>query len=334
MVQHRPFGRIGLSNVTEFLLSNANGLEVRAINYGGIITAIIAPDRDGARADIVLGFNTLDEYVEGHPYFGAIIGRYANRIARGRMVIDGVTYQLPLNAGGHHLHGGRSGFDRALWGAEILNANAIVLTHVSADGDQGYPGTLAASVTYELTGDNQLIVDYEAQTDRATHVNLTQHSYFNLAGEGGGVLAHDLTIEADHHTPVDAALIPTGEIASVEGTRFDFRQARPIGEAYDHNWVLNNGTGTMRPIAHVAEGGSGRTLTVATTEPGLQFYTGSFLDGTLIGKSERPNVRHAGFCLETQHFPDSPNHPTFPTTLLRPDQRYRSRTVFTFGVSK
>jgi aldose 1-epimerase len=334
MVQHRPFGRIGPHDVTEFLLSNANGIEVRAINYGGIITSIIAPGRDGARADIVLGFTTLDEYVAGHPYFGAIIGRYANRIARGRMVIDGVTHQLPLNAGGHHLHGGRSGFDRALWGVEVENTDAITLTHVSADGDQGYPGTLTVRVTYELTADNQLLVDYQARTDRATHVNLTQHSYFNLAGEGGDVLSHELTIGADRYTPVDAALIPTGEIAPVAGTRFDFRQPRAIGEAYDHNWVLNDLDSTMRPVARAVDRGSGRTLTVTTTEPGVQFYTGSFLDGSLIGKSGRPYVRHAGFCLETQHFPDSPNHSNFPPTLLRPDERYHSRTVFTFGISK
>jgi aldose 1-epimerase len=334
MVQHRPFGRLGLREVTEFLLSNASGLEVRAINYGGIITAVIAPDRDGARADIVLGFDTLAEYVAGHPYFGAIIGRYANRIARGRMVIDGVTHQLPLNAGGHHLHGGRAGFDRAVWDVEQRDTNAIVLTHVSPDGDQGYPGTLSARVTYQLTDANELFIDYDAHTDRATHVNLTQHSYFNLAGEGGNVLAQLLSIDADGYTPVDAALIPTGAIAPVSGTRFDFRQPRPIGGDYDHNWALNRFDGTLRPVAHVADPASGRTLSVATTEPGVQFYTGNFLDGTLIGKSGKPYVQHAGFCLETQHFPDSPNQATFPSTLLRAGERYHSRTVFTFAVSK
>jgi aldose 1-epimerase len=334
MVQDRPYGRVGLREVTEFLLSNGDGVEVRAINYGGIITSITAPDRNGARADIVLGFNTLDDYVAGHPYFGAIIGRYANRIAYGRMVIDGVTHQLSLNAGAHHLHGGRSGFDRAMWGVETLDTNGIVLTHVSPDGDQGYPGTLPARVTYQLTDNNELIVDYEAQTDRPTHVNLTQHSYFNLAGEGGDVLAHQLRIDADRYTPTDAALIPTGEIAAVAGTRFDFRQSRAIGGDYDHNWVLNRYDGALRPVAHVVEPVSGRTLSVATTEPGVQFYTGNFLDGTLIGKSGRPYVQHAGFCLETQHFPDTPNHPNFPSTLLREGARYHSRTVFTFGVSR
>jgi aldose 1-epimerase len=334
MVQHRPFGRIGVRDVTEFLLSNANGIAVRAINYGGIITSITAPDRAGTPADIVLGFRALDEYVAGHPYFGAIIGRYANRIAYGHLVIDGVTHQLPVNAGPHHLHGGRSGFDRAIWGAEIIGRNAIALTHTSPDGDQGYPGTLPARVTYELTDSNELIVDYEAHTDRDTVVNLTQHSYFNLAGEGGDVLRHQLTIHADRYTPVDATLIPTGEIAPVEGTRFDFRALRPIGGDFDHNWVVNDCDGTLRPIAHVVETTSGRTLSVASTQPGVQFYTGNFLDGTLIGKSGRPYVQHAGFCLETQHFPDSPNHPNFPSTLLRPGERYHSRTVFTFGVSK
>lgn len=334
MIQHRPFGRIGEREVTEFLLSNARGIEVRAITFGGIITSIIAPDRNGVPADIALGFNALDEYLAGHPYFGAIIGRYANRIAYGRMPIDGVTYQLPVNAGAHHLHGGRSGFDRAIWEVETLNDNGIVLTHVSPDGDQGYPGTLAVQVTYELTDGNELIIDYDARTDRPTHVNLTQHSYFNLAGEGGNVLAHRLEIEADRYTPVDAALIPTGEVAPVAGTPFDFRAARAIGGNYDHNWVVNDFDGTLRPVARVVEPTSGRTLSVASTEPGVQFYTGNFLDGTLIGKSGRPYVQHAGFCLETQRFPDSPNHPDFPSTLLREGERYHSRTVFTFGVSK
>jgi aldose 1-epimerase len=334
MVQHRPFGRIGLREITEFVLTNAHGVEVRAINYGGIITSILAPDRAGVRADIVLGFHALDDYIAGHPYFGAIIGRYANRIARGHLVIDGVTHQVPINAGAHHLHGGRSGFDRAIWGVEPLDVNGIALTHVSPDGDQGYPGTLPVRVTYQLTDDNALIVDYEAHTDRPTHVNLTQHSYFNLAGEGGDVLGQVLTIDADRYTPVDAALIPTGELAPVDGTRFDFRAPRPIGGSYDHNWVLNHYDGTLRAIASVSDPVSGRTMTVATTEPGVQFYTGNFLDGTLRGKSGRPYVQHAGFCLETQHFPDTPNHPQFPSTLLREGERYHSQTVFTFGVSK
>jgi aldose 1-epimerase len=333
-VQHRPFGRIGAREITEFLLTNAHGIEVRALNYGGIITSIMAPDRHGAPADIVLGFNTLDEYVAGHPYFGAIVGRYANRIANGRMVIDGVTYQLPVNVGPHHLHGGRSGFDRAIWEADVLDTNGIVLTHVSADGDQGYPGTLRTRVSYELTDNNELIVDYQAHTDRPTHVNLTQHSYFNLAGEGGDVLSHQLTIAADRYTPTDGALIPSGEMAPVAGTRFDFRTAREISGGYDHNWVLNHYDGTLRPVARLVEPRSGRTLTVATTEPGLQFYTGNFLDGALMGKAGRPYVQHAGLCLETQHFPDTPHHANFPTTLLRPGERYHSRTVFTFGVSR
>lgn len=333
-MQHRPFGRIGVREITEFLLTNANGIEVRAINYGGIITSITTPDRHGARADIVLGFNALDEYIAGHPYFGAIVGRYANRIAHGRMVIDGVAYHLPVNVGPHHLHGGRSGFDRAIWGAELLETNRIVLTHVSPHGDQGYPGTLPVRVSYELTDHNELVVDYQAHTDRPTHVNLTQHSYFNLAGEGGDVLPHELSIDADRYTPTDAALIPSGEMAPVAGTRFDFRTAKAIGGAYDHNWVLNHHDGTLRPVVRVVEPRSGRTLSVATTEPGVQFYTGSFLDGTLIGKSGRPYVQHAGLCLETQHFPDTPHHANFPTTLVRPGERYHSRTVFTFGVSR
>jgi aldose 1-epimerase len=335
-VQREPYGFVAGRAIDQFGLENANGLELRAITYGGIITSIRTPDRGGAIADIVLGFNHLDHYLAGQPYFGAIVGRYGNRIAFARFAIDGVAYQLPANDGPHQLHGGPRGFDKAIWIAEPLaSANGVSFTYRSEDGDQGYPGTLTARVSYTLTDRNELVIDYEAQTDRPTHVNLTQHSYFNLAGEGSGdILGHELTIDADHYTPVDATLIPTGAIEPVGGTRFDFRTAKPVGGSFDHNWVLNGTRGQLRPIAHAHHVGSGRTLDVATTEPGVQFYTGSFLDGTLIGKSGRPYFQHAGFCLETQHFPDTPNHANFPSTLLRPGVTYRSRTIYTFGVSR
>lgn len=335
MVQRHPYGSVSARQVTQISLSNSRGVVVRAIDHGGIITSITTPDRDGAIADIVLGFSSLDGYLADHPYFGAIVGRYANRIANGRFIIDGVEYRLASNNGAHHLHGGLAGFDRKHWTArEVRGKNAVVFECVSADGDEGYPGTLFASVGYELTDGNELIVDYQASSDAPTHVNLTQHSYFNLAGEGSGdVLGHELTLEADAYTPFDATLIPIGVVAPVAGTRFDFRAPRVIGEGYDNNWVLNHAGESPRRVARVVERGSGRTLDVATTEPGLQFYTGNSLDGTLIGKSGRAYGRFAGLCLETQHYPDSPNQPQFPSTLLRPGETYRSRTIFTFGWS-
>lgn len=333
MVQRHPYGSVAARHVTQITLSNSRGVEVRAIDYGGIITSITTPDRDGGIGDIVLGFPSLDGYLADHPYFGAIVGRYANRIANGRFTIDGVDYRLASNDGAHHLHGGVAGFDRKHWSArEVRGRNAVVFECVSADGDEGYPGTLYASVGYELTDSNELIVDYQASSDAPTHVNLAQHTYFNLAGEGSDdVLGHELTLDADAYTPVDATLIPLGVVVPVAGTRLDFRAPRVIGEGYDNNWVLNHAGEAPRRVARVVERGSGRTLEVATTEPGLQFYTGNSLDGSLIGKSGRAYGRFAGLCLETQHYPDSPNQPQFPSTLLRPGETYRSRTIFTFG---
>ena len=349
-VKREPFGTVTGTPVEVFTLTNKNGVEVRAISYGGIITSIKTPDRTGAMGDIVLGFTSLDGYLGDHPFFGAIIGRYGNRIAKGRFTIDGVAHQLATNNGPNHLHGGVKGFDKALWKAEVLPAargqSAVAFGYTSADGEESYPGRLDVRVIYRLTDDNQLFVEYEARTDKATHVNLTQHSYFNLAGEGSGdILGHQLMIDADRYTPVDATLIPTGELASVEGTPFDFRQPTAIGArinashpqiavgpGYDHNWVLNRQSKELQPVAGVLEPTSGRTLEVSTTEPGLQFYAGNFLDGKLVGKSGRPYGRRSGFCLETQHYPDTPNHGNFPTTLLRPGEEYKSRTAFTFGV--
>lgn len=336
--------------VETFTLRNANGIEMRVISLGGIITHLMTPDRTGAMADIVLGFDTIDGYLKSPPYFGAIIGRYGNRIGKARFAIDGREYRLAANNGPNHLHGGLKGFDKVVWKAEPVTSpqgTRVVFTRTSADGEEGYPGTLHTTVTYTLTDADTLIIDYEATTDAPTHVNLTHHSYFNLAGHGAGdILGHEMQIDADRYTPVDETLIPTGELAPVEGTPFDFRKPAPIGaridetgnpqlahgRGYDHNWVLN-GRG-FRRVATAYDPKSGRTLDVATSEPGLQFYSGNFLDGSLTGKGGAVYRHRTGFCLETQHFPDTPNKPSFPTTLLKPGETYRSRTVYAFGVRR
>jgi len=348
-VVKRVFGTMPDGRAVEsFTLTNANGIEVTAIPYGAIITSLKTPDRSGQRGDIVLGFDSLDGYLKEHPYFGAIVGRYGNRIAGGRFTLDGQTYTLAKNNGPNHLHGGIKGFDKVLWEAAPIGSNGVVFSRTSADGEEGYPGNLKVRVTYTLTDKNELIVDYLATTDKATPVNLTQHSYFNLsAGKSEDILGHELTINADRYTPVDATLIPTGELASVQGTPFDFRKPVAIGKridadhpqlangkGYDHNWVLNRTGSGLQIAARVADPASGRTLEVRTTEPGMQFYAGNFLDGTLKGKGGQVYKRRSGFCLETQHFPDSPNQPKFPSTTLKPGQEYRSQTVFTFGVNR
>jgi aldose 1-epimerase len=339
--------------VEVFTLTNARGMEVRAISYGAIITAIRVPDRAGKLDDVVLGFDTIDGYLGTHPYFGAVVGRYGNRIAKGQFRLDGNTYQLATNNAPNHLHGGVKGFDKAVWRGEPVGPRddrvGVVFRHTSPDGEEGYPGMLTATVTYTLTPSNEIVIDYEATTVKsATPVNLTQHSYFNLAGAGSGdILRHRLTIDADRFTPVDQTLIPTGELAPVAGTPFDFRQPAAIGAridaddpqlknagGYDHNFVLNHSGSGLAHAAHLEDPSSGRTLDVATTEPGVQFYTGNFLDGTITGKGGRVYARRNGLCLETQHFPDSPNHPDFPSTILRPGDRLQSKTVFAFGVVK
>jgi aldose 1-epimerase len=332
------------------ILKNAHGIEVHAIPYGGIITSIRTPDRDGRFDDIVLGLDTADEYMRGNgPYMGAIIGRYGNRIAKGEFTLDGQVYKLAINNRPNHLHGGTKGFDKVLWQAEEFKSGdgtGVIFRYTSADGEEGYPGKLTVRVTYTLTDKNELIVDYSATTDKATPVNLTQHSYFNLTGGVRDVLAHELTLNADRYTPVDASLIPVGSIQPVDGTPFDFRKPIAIGtriqageeqlqygNGYDHNFVLNHTGDGLTHGAHVYEPSSGRVLDVFTTEPGVQFYTGNFLDGSITGKSGHVYKQRFGFCLETQHFPDSPNQPQFPSTILRPGAEYRSRTVFAFSVA-
>jgi aldose 1-epimerase len=329
-------------------LRNASGLEARVTNYGAIVVSLRTPDRTGTVGDIVLGFDSIADYVRQSPYFGAIIGRYENRIAKGRFMLDGKTYQLPINNPPNSLHGGDRGFDKVVWVTrpfENADSVGLVMTHVSPDGDQGYPGTVNVQVTYTLTDKNELAVDYHATTDKATPINLSQHSYFNLTGNAGrDIRDHVLTLNADLYTPVDSTLIPTGEIAPVEGTPFDFRKPTAIGaridaeheqirrgRGYDHNIVLKRDGPGLVHAAHVLEPTSGRVMDVFTTEPGVQFYTGNFLDGTIRGKEGRVYPFRWAFCLETQHFPDSPNKPQFPSTILRPGQEFSSRTVFAFS---
>lgn len=349
-VSRAPFGQLPDGRDVElFTLTNAHGIEIRVMTYGAIITAIYAPDRRGRRDDIVLGFDSVSGYLAGSPYFGAVVGRYANRIAGGHFTLDGVTYTLARNNGPNSLHGGERGFDKVLWSAEPLRSDTAVgvrLRYTSPDGEEGYPGTLQVQVTYTLTAQDELIVEYDATTDKATPLNLSQHTYWNLHGDGrGDILDHVLTLDASRYTPVDSTLIPTGRIAAVAGTPFDFRTPTAIGKridaadeqlrfghGYDHNWVIDHRRpGTLEHAARLVDPVSGRVLDISTTEPGLQFYTGNFLDGTIKGKGGQVYGHRGALCLETQHFPDSPNHPSFPSTILRPGQRFQSRTVVKFS---
>lgn len=333
-----PDGR----DVELYTLKNARGAEARIMNYGGVVVSLKVPDRQGTMGDIVAGFDKYDDYLKPPPYFGAIIGRYGNRIGNARFRLDGVEYVLAKNDGPNQLHGGTRGFDKRLWQASLLSPQSLELKYLSKDGEEGYPGNLNATVRYTLTDANELKIEYSAVTDKDTVVNLTNHSYFNLASDGD-ILNHEVWINADRFTPVDRGLIPTGELKSVAGTPFDFRKATAIGArigekdqqltfagGYDHNWVLNRTGSGLELAARVVEPKSGRVMEVLTTEPGLQFYTGNFLDGTLKGKG-RTYTRRSAFCMETQHFPDSPNKPDFPSTVLKPGSTYQSTTVYRFS---
>ncbi len=342
------------AQVDLYTLTNAKGMRVSIATLGGIVVTLEVPDRAGRIADVTLGFDSLEGYLKGHPYFGALIGRYGNRIGKGRFTLGGTEYVLARNNGENHLHGGLKGFDKVLWVAKEIPAKdgqALELSYLSRDGEEGYPGNLQVTVVYTLTEANELRMDYHATTDKETVVNLTNHAYFNLAGPGedeeGDVLGHELFIDADRFTPVDALLIPTGELRKVDGTPFDFRTPTPIGaridgsdaqlvagKGYDHNFVLNGKAGSLRLAARVREPISGRVLELLTVEPGLQFYSGNFLDGTLTGKAGKVYKHRYGFCLEAQHYPDSPNKPEFPSTRLRPGETYRTTTVYRFATDR
>jgi aldose 1-epimerase len=348
-----PFGRLPDGRAVElFTLTNAHGLEVQAMTYGAIITVLRTPDKSGRLDDIVLGFDSLAGYLHDPPYFGAVVGRYANRIAHATFTLDRATYHLAANNGPNSLHGGVKGFDKVVWAGEPFRGDSgagVRFRYVSPDGEEGYPGAVSVRVTYTLTARDELVVEYQATTTKATPINLSQHSYFNLhGGVRGDVLDHVLSLDASAFTPVDSTLIPLGQIAPVAGTPFDFRKPTPIGariaqpneqlrhgRGYDHTWVLDRaGRSGVTHAARLVDPSSGRTLDVSTTEPGVQFYSGNFLDGSIVGKRGRVYGHRAGLALETQHFPDSPNHPNFPSTILRPGATYRSRTVFTFGVAR
>jgi aldose 1-epimerase len=346
-IVNRPFGWMPDGRTVElYQLRNENGFEASITPYGGIVTSVMVPDRKGRYEDVVLGFDDLEGYLGPHPYFGAVIGRYANRISGGRFTLGGREFVLHCKDDGNHLHGGRSGFDKALWNARPgPGALELTLEYVSRDGEQGYPGQLEATVTYAVKPDNQLRIDYHCTTDKPTHVNLTNHSYFNLAGAGGGdVLDHLLTIDAEKFAPVDRALIPTGELREVAGTPMDFRSScavgariddedeqLQIGSGYDHNFVVSRRGREPSLAARVVEPTSGRVMEVLTTEPGIQFYSANYLDGSIEGKGGVTYGRRCALCLETQHFPDSPNRPEFPSTVLRPGEEWRSTTVYRFS---
>jgi len=337
------WGETDGKQVDLYTLTNSNGVEVKISTYGGTATSWIVPDKNGNRSSILLGYDSLSGYLAKPPYFGALIGRYGNRIANGKFVLDGKDFHLATNDGKNHLHGGVKGFDKVVWTATTLSDTLPVLTlsYLSKDGEEGYPGNLKVTVQYSLTNDNELVIEYNAETDKATPVNLTQHNYYNLTGDHvNSILNHTLKIDADYYTPVDSTLIPTGEIKSVKGTPFDFTTATTIGAridqvkgGYDHNWVLNKKDSSLQLVAIVADSASGRKLEVYTTEPGLQFYSGNFLNDAVKPSNGKPFKQHTGLCLETQHFPDSPNESKFPSTILQPGQKYHTLTKYKFSLN-
>ncbi len=347
--QVKPFGTTPDGQAVRlYTLRNTQGMTAKIMTYGAIVVSLTAPDKDGNYDDIVLGYDNLADYVKNSPYFGAIVGRYGNRIAKGKFALDGTTYTLATNDGENHLHGGVKGFDKVVWEDEPVDrsdAVGVKLSYLSKDGEEGYPGNLKVNVTYLLTNKNELRIEYEATTDKATPVNITHHGYFNLTACRRNILGHELMLNADKFTPVDAGLIPTGELRPVEGTPMDFRKLTPIGAridddyeqlklggGYDHNWVLNKkGSKQMTLAAEVYEPTTGRDMTVWTTEPGIQFYSGNFLDGTITGKGGIVYKHRYGMCLETQHYPDSPNKPDFPSTILRPGRKYETTTIYRFA---
>lgn len=350
VIEKKLFGKLSDGReVYEFILSNSNGCKVSIINYGAIVTSIIVPDKNGKFENVNLGYDTLEDYIKDKTYLGAIVGRYGNRIAKGRFQLEGKTYQLATNNGENHLHGGNVGFNKVLWNAEIVDANepAVNLTYISNDGEEGYPGTVTLTVTYTLTNKNELRIDYNGTTDKTTILNPTQHSYFNLSGKlSQTILDHVLTIESDFYTPVDKTQIPTGRLADVTNTPFDFRSPHTIGEridtqdeqlqiggGYDHNFVLRNFNGKVRKVAEAYEPNSGRILTVYTDQPGLQFYSGNSIT-EIKGKDGVIYNRRTGFCLEAQHYPDSPNKPEFPSVILRPGETYKQTTIYQFSTRK
>ncbi len=351
-IEKQAFGQLEDGTIVDlYTLINSNGMRVEITNYGGIITSLWVPDKNGKLGDVVLGYNTLDGYLKASPYFGCIVGRYGNRIAKGKFTLNDQTYQLATNNGPNHLHGGWKGFDKVVWQAtprESQDAVGLELSYLSPDGEEGYPGNLSVKVTYTLTNDNALHIDYEATTDQPTICNLTHHSYFNLKDAGASpILDHMLMLDADYFTPVDETLIPTGEFRPVAGTPFDFRQPTAIGArihsedqqikfglGYDHNFILNGNAGELRRVGKLSEPTTGRIMEIWTTEPGIQFYSGNFLDGSMIGKNGSVYHHRHGLCLETQHFPDSPNHPNFPSTVLNPGEKYQTTTIYKFLIEQ
>lgn len=344
-ITKQAWDKVDSQMVDLYTLTNKNGVEVKISNYGGKVTSWITPDKNGKRADIVLGFNHANSYTKDVPYFGALIGRYGNRIAKGKFTLDGKTYTLATNDHTNHLHGGNKGFDKVIWTAAPITDSipALTLTYLSKDGEEGYPGNLTVTVKYTLTDADEVKIDYTATTDKATPINLTNHTYFNLSGDHTNtILDETIQINADRYTPVDSTLIPTGELKAVKGTPFDFTKPQKIGlhineipgkpVGYDHNFVLNNSDTTLHQAAILYDARSGRQLEVSTTQPALQFYTGNFLDGTLIADDGKPINQHTALCLETQHYPDSPNQPTFPNTILKPGETFHSTTVYKVSV--